>query len=108
MFQEQINHTSTQSMVDYIDEDTPIKTTQDDTTQDDITRIVYTDIDTASLYPDFDVKIRKGKYIFEMTKAENDKVSVNLCIETALKKIAFLAFQNASKTKTKYEKPSLT
>ena len=43
--------------------------------------------------------MRKGKYIFEMTKAENDKVSVNLCIETALKKIAFLAFQKASKPK---------
>ena len=61
---------STQGMVDYIDEDTPVKTTLDDTTQDDITkdditRIVYTDVDIAYLYPDIDVKVCKGEYIFE-------------------------------------------
>jgi len=47
MFQEQINHTSTPDMVDYIDEATPIDTTTDETTPIETTPIETTPIETT-------------------------------------------------------------
>jgi len=79
MFREEIHRTSTPNMVDYIDEATPIETTPDETT-----RIVYTDV--VSLYPNIEVKVRKGKYIFEMDKYENYKINFGQCIDTAFRK----------------------
>ena len=84
MCQELNHHTSTPNMVDHIDESTPIDTTTVETTPIETTPIVYHDV--ASLYPNIDVKLRKGKYIFEMDKYENGKINFELCLETALNK----------------------
>jgi len=48
------------------------------------TPIVYTDVDVVSLDPNIEVKVRKGKHIFEMAKYENDKINFDQCLETAL------------------------
>jgi len=79
---------------------TPVDITHDNAALVDITpdnaalvdasRIIYTNTDSITVVtPDIDVKLRGGKYIFEMTKSETDKLSVNQCIETAMKNSIF-------------------
>ena len=96
MLSELINHTSTFNTDYYIEDTTNDNATNDNATTDnaihdnailvDTTRIIYTNTDSIAVSPDIDVKLRGGKQIFEMTKSENGKLSVNQCIETAMKK----------------------
>jgi len=91
MLSELINRTSTLNMDYYIEDTTTdnaalVDTTHDNGTLVDTTRIIYTNTDSIAVSPDIDAKLRRGKYMFEMTKSENDKLSVNQCIETAMGK----------------------
>ena len=67
MLSEQIHHTSTLNMADYIDgsthdNDTHDNATHDSHTLDATTGIIYTDTGSIISPPDIDVKLRRGKY----------------------------------------------